>query len=116
MVTETLPNVLILKIAQRFKTLGDPVRLKIVNTLMVNTELNVNRLVEATGHQQANISRHLSLLHREGILKKRKEGLNVFYSIKDMTTFDICDLVCNWIKDEITKDQLLLEALKALDD
>lgn len=79
--------------AQRFKVLSDPLRLKLILMLMPG-EQNVSALVKATGAHQANVSRQLSVLTRAGILKRRKDGLSVFYAISDRSVFDLCDLVC----------------------
>ena len=80
-------------IAQRFETLGEPLRLKLILNLM-NGERNVSELVKASGATQANVSRHLQTLTEAGILKRRKEGLNVFYDIADPSVIQLCDLVC----------------------
>lgn len=79
--------------AQRFKVLSDPLRLKLILALMQG-ERNVSALVEVTGAHQTNVSRQLSALTRAGILQRRKQGLSVFYAIADRTVFDLCDLVC----------------------
>jgi ArsR family transcriptional regulator len=54
----------------------------------------VNTLVGLTGGTQANISRHLQTLTEAHLLKRRKEGLQVFYAIADPTIFRLCELVC----------------------
>ena len=79
--------------AQRFKVLSDPLRLKLILSLMPR-ERNVSALVEATGAHQTNVSRQLAMLTRAGILRRRKEGLSVFYAIADESIFELCDLVC----------------------
>lgn len=81
-------------VAHRFKILGEPMRLKLLNCLQKG-ELCVQDLVEQTGAGQANVSKHLSLLSSHGILGRRKEGLHVYYFIKDKSVYDLCDLVCN---------------------
>jgi DNA-binding transcriptional ArsR family regulator len=85
-------------VAQRFKILGEPMRLKLLSCLQ-EQELCVQDLVEQTGAGQANISKHLSLLVANGILGRRKEGLHVYYFIADETIYDLCDLVCESIAD-----------------
>lgn len=79
--------------AQRFRALSDPLRLKLILALMPG-EQNVSALVDATGAHQANVSRQLATLTRAGVLLRRKEGLSVFYSIADRSVFELCDLVC----------------------
>jgi len=84
-------------IAERFKALSEPMRLKLIMA-MENGERSVSDLVEALGTSQANISKHLSMLTQEGILQRRKEGLRVFYSIKDKDIFKLCQHVCGGIE------------------
>lgn len=79
--------------ARRFKLLSEAVRLQLINELHARGELTVQELVEATGHQQANVSKHLLIMAREGFLNRRKEGLNVFYSINNPALPGICLLV-----------------------
>lgn len=87
-------------IAERFKVLSEPMRLRILNELR-GGERTVSELVEETGAGQANISKHLGLLHRYGMVGRRKEGLNVYYRIADPVIFQLCDLVCGSIEAEL---------------
>lgn len=80
-------------IASRFRLLGEPMRLRILMALKEG-EKNVTELVETTGGTQANISRHLQSLTEGGILARRKEGLNVYYSVGDESIYHLCDNVC----------------------
>lgn len=81
------------QIARRFAALSEPMRLKLIHALFEG-EKSVNALVEETGGTQANVSRHLQHLSQAGILARRKQGLQVFYSIADPTIYDLCELVC----------------------
>ncbi len=98
---EAIPPVLLEKVATRFKLLSEPLRLQLINLLMSRGELCVTDLVELTGQTQANISKHLNLLAREGILERRKEGLKVFYRIADPSIQQICAVMCDRIRDEL---------------
>lgn len=80
-------------VARRFAVLSEPMRLRLIHALF-ESERPVNSLVEATGGTQANISRHLQTLADAGILSRRKDGLQVFYSIADPSIFQLCELVC----------------------
>lgn len=84
-------------IARRFKTLSDPSRLKILNTLG-SEEMNVNDIAEATGLRQSSVSRHLAELLSSGIVSRRRDGLNAYYRVTDGTIFAICDLVCSRLR------------------
>ncbi|HEX6306648.1 MAG TPA: metalloregulator ArsR/SmtB family transcription factor [Longimicrobiales bacterium] len=80
-------------IADRFKVLGEPARLNILNSLR-DGERTVSEIMEATGLGQANVSRHLQLLHGLGFLERRKDGLYVYYRLADNDVFTLCDLMC----------------------
>ena len=95
-----LPKPLIEKAAQRFKLLSEPVRLELLNHLHSAGAMTVQDLVRATGQSQANTSKHLLLLARNGVLGRRKEGLHVYYSIKDPTIQSLCLLVCSQLRQE----------------
>jgi ArsR family transcriptional regulator len=87
-------------VARRFGVLAEPMRLRLIQALIPG-EKNVNGLVEATGGTQANISRHLQTLTQAHILARRKDGLQVFYSIADPSIFHLCELVCGSIEQQL---------------
>jgi DNA-binding transcriptional ArsR family regulator len=89
-------------IAQRFKTLSEASRLKLIQALHPG-ELSVSELVEQTGLTQANASRHLQRLIGSGILKRRKEGLNVYYAIADTGILDLCETVCGSVQQRLER-------------
>ena len=97
--TETLDLV-----AERFRVLGDPLRLRLLQTL-ADGERTVADLVDTTATTQANVSKHLQLLLRAGIVRRRKDGLYRYYSIADPSVFQLCDLVCGSIGARL-EDQL----------
>jgi len=80
-------------VARRFAVLSEPMRLRLLHALF-DGEKPVNSLVDDTGGTQANVSRHLQTLADAGLLARRKEGLQVFYSIADPSIFQLCELVC----------------------
>lgn len=106
---QLLPKQMIEQVAQRFKLLSEPVRLELLNQLQVNGEMAVQELVEATGHRQANVSKHLGLMAREGLLDRRKEGLYAYYSISDPTLSALCMLVCGRLREEATEESMPTE-------
>ena len=89
-------------VAQRFAVLAEPMRLRLIQTLLAG-ERNVTELVRATGGTQANISRHLQTLIATHILTRRKEGLQVFYRIADPTIPRLCELVCGSLGKTLTR-------------
>ena len=89
-------------IARRFKALSETSRLRLIHALK-SGELNVSELVSETGLTQANASRHLQVLVDAGILKRRKEGLNVLYSIADPGIFELCENVCGSVQQRLAQ-------------
>lgn len=84
------------EVGERFKALGEPARLRILDMLR-RKPLTVGELVEATGLNQANASKHLQLLHRLGFVERSKQGLFVHYRLADDDVFQLCDLMCGRI-------------------
>lgn len=76
-----------------FSLLAEPVRLKLLRSLMGN-DLTVSELVEATGCKQANVSKHLALLLAAGLVGRIREGTSARYSISDPFLRKLCSLVC----------------------
>jgi DNA-binding transcriptional ArsR family regulator len=89
-------------VARRFAVLSEPMRLRLIQALFTG-EKNVNALVEETGGTQANVSRHLQTLTQAHILSRRKEGLQVFYTIADPSIFKLCELVCGSLEKQFSK-------------
>ena len=80
------------RMAARFRALGEPMRLRILQTVCKESR-SVNDIVAATGSTQANISKHLALLTTAGILEREKDGQRVFYGVKDKLAVKLCELV-----------------------
>jgi ArsR family transcriptional regulator len=97
-----LPEAALELVARRFAVLSEPMRLRLVHALFEG-EKNVNALVEMTGGTQANVSRHLQTLTQANVLARRKEGLQVFYSIADPSIVKLCELVCGGLEKQFTK-------------
>ena len=94
-------------IAERLKALAEPARLQILNALRKG-ERTVTELGEATGLGQANLSKHLRLLHTLGFVARRKEGLFVYYGLADDTVFQICDVMCDRLGEEMKARRKML--------
>ena len=100
------PAVLTL-IADRFRALGEPARLQILQCLRAG-ELSVSELVTETELGQANVSKHLQQLHSLGFVRRRKDGLFVYYAIADKSVFELCDLMCGRLEAEMKARRKLL--------
>jgi len=79
-------------LAGRFKLLGEPMRLKILQSVC-HEPRTVNDIVTVTGSTQANVSKHLALLATAGILGREKDGQCVYYGMKDKLVVQLCELV-----------------------
>ncbi|TAK96771.1 MAG: ArsR family transcriptional regulator [Verrucomicrobia bacterium] len=86
------------QIAQHFRLLGEPMRLRILQALCQKPR-SVNEVVTAVGATQANVSKHLSLLAAAGILTREKNGQCVYYGLKDPLTLKMCELVRSQLAD-----------------
>lgn len=89
-------------VARRFAVLAEPMRLRLIQTLFEG-EKNVTELVAATKGTQANVSRHLQTLTAAHVLRRRKEGLQVFYEIADPSIYKLCELVCGSLEKSLSK-------------
>lgn len=107
MASASLTPELVALIAERFKALGEPARLQILNALRAS-EMTVTELVDATDLGQANLSKHLQLLHSLGFVTRRKDGLFVYYALADADVFRLCDITCGRIGAETTKRRRML--------
>ena len=94
-------------IAARFKLLAEPARLLILDALR-DGELTVTELMDETRLEQANLSKHLQLLHSNGFVKRRKDGQFTRYAVADRDVFRLCDVMCGRLDAEGTARRKLL--------
>lgn len=95
-----MPDELIELIAQRFRTIGEPMRIRLLNELR-GGERTVSELVEACGSSQQNVSKHLGVLRDAGIVARRKDANFSRYRIADETILRLCDEVCGSIERQL---------------
>jgi len=88
-----LPEPVVDLVARRFRALGEPLRIRLLEQLM-DGEASVQELVAATGAGQQNVSKHLGVLLHAGVVARRKEGTFVYYRIVDEVVFSLCEQVC----------------------
>ena len=84
-------------VATRFRILGVPLRLQILNEL-ADGERTVSELVQATGSTQPNVSKHLTTLLAHRLVKREQRGNSAYYSVADPAVFDLCEIVCGNIE------------------
>ena len=100
---------LLQRIAERLKAMADPMRLQILHTLE-GGERCVNDILGEVGGSQANVSKHLSVLRRAGLVAGRREGVNVYYRIGDPTVFAICRSVCDSLERQVDAERREIRA------
>lgn len=87
------------RMAVRFRALGEPTRLKILERLF-RSPASVSEILESVGSTQANVSKHLAVLRSGGLVRGRKEGNRTLYRITDPSLERLCAVVCDAVKKE----------------
>jgi DNA-binding transcriptional ArsR family regulator len=104
-----LPGPLVELIAQRFRVLGEPMRIRLLDRLREG-EATVSELQEALGASQQNVSKHLGILHDAGMVSRVKRGNHTIYAISDPGVFELCEQVCGGVRRQLSDlDKLLSE-------
>lgn len=101
MKSKAVPKEILNLMAEKFRLLSDSTRLAILNCLIDGGELNVGQLVHQTGQELANVSKNLTAMAKAGLLLRRKEGTFVYYQLKDPIVKQICELVCESLRQEL---------------
>lgn len=99
---------IIQKKADYFKALSHPTRIKILE-LLREGELCVCDILEALKLEQSNVSQHLAILRKQGILNSRKKGLKVLYSIRNPKAYNVIDYANSILKEDLLEDRSLME-------
>ena len=107
---QPLPDPLIELIARRFRVIGEPMRIKLLDSLR-ESEASVSELREATGGSQQNVSKHLGVLLEAGIVGRRKHGNQVFYSIADEGILRLCEDVCGGLQRQVAELNAIVEGV-----
>jgi len=84
-------------IAERFQLLAEPMRICILDRLREGP-MSVGALTQELGTSQQNVSKHLGLLLRAGVLTRTKHGTAALYEIADASVFGLCEQVCGGIQ------------------
>ncbi len=86
--------------AELFAVLATPMRLRILSALC-EREKSVSELLAEIDTTQPNLSQHLAVLYRTGVLAKRKEGTQVIYRVDSEKAVALCRGVCTQIAIEL---------------
>lgn len=89
------------------KTLANPIRLAILHILR-DGEKSVNELTDILGISQSNLSQHLALMRQVDIVKTRKQGTTIFYSVTNPKINQACDMVREVLIDQLRQRQELV--------
>jgi DNA-binding transcriptional ArsR family regulator len=107
-----LPEPLIELVAQRFRVLGEPMRIKLLDRLRAG-EATVGELQQALGASQQNVSKHLGILHAAGMVRRSKSGNHAVYAISDPSVFELCDQVCGAVHRQLHELDSILHGTAA---
>jgi DNA-binding transcriptional ArsR family regulator len=109
-VAHPLSDPLVELVAQRFRVLGEPMRIKLLDRLR-DGEASVGELQDALGASQQNVSKHLGILHAAGMVSRTKQGNRTAYAISDPGVFELCDQVCGGVRRQLQElDTILRQA------
>lgn len=98
--------------ASIFQALGHPTRIAIVEMLR-HGELTAGAIQERLGLEQANLSQHLAVLRSRQIVNNRKEGNQVFYSLRNPVLIDVLDIMRQYLQSSLKETVKLLGEVQA---
>jgi DNA-binding transcriptional ArsR family regulator len=93
------------------KTLADPKRLMIIHELRAGP-LPVGEIALRLAMPQANVSQHLAILRKHGIVATRREGTSVYYSLAGQKIADACDMVRSVLSEQLEHNQSIARFIK----
>ena len=93
-------------VAELFSVLSTPIRLRIISAVCQG-EKNVTQLLSEIDTTQPNMSQHLSMLYRSGVLSKRREGTQIYYRLQSERVATLCRAVCTQVAIELGGDEVL---------
>lgn len=108
-VPHPLPAALVELIAERFRVLSEPMRIRLLDALREGPA-SVQELQRATGASQQNVSKHLGMLLRGGLVSRSRDGSFSRYAIADEGVFQLCDQVCGGLRRQLDELDALLPA------
>jgi DNA-binding transcriptional ArsR family regulator len=105
-----LPDPLVEVIARRFRVIGEPTRIRLLDRLR-GGEATVHELTDELGTSQQNVSKHLHVLFEAGIVGRRKQANSVYYSISDPSVLSLCEEVCGSVQRQLAELSALVEGV-----
>ncbi|HEX6585028.1 MAG TPA: metalloregulator ArsR/SmtB family transcription factor [Thermoleophilaceae bacterium] len=107
-----LPEPLVELIAQRFRVIGEPMRIRLLDALR-ERPMTINELAEALAASQQNVSKHTGVLAQAGIVGREKHGTRVQCFIADESVFELCEIVCGGLRAQVAELDQLLSVVEA---
>jgi DNA-binding transcriptional ArsR family regulator len=104
-----MPDALVDLVAERFRVLGEPMRIRLLDRLREG-DATVGELADALGTSQQNVSKHIGVLARAGIVAREKEGNAVRCRIADPSVMALCEQVCGGLRRHVAELGALLDA------
>jgi len=102
-----VPEPLVELIAERFQLLAEPMRIRILDQLR-DAPMSVGALSDSLSTSQQNVSKHLGLLLRAGVVAREKQGTMASYRIEDTSVFDLCEQVCGGLQRRLEQQWALI--------
>jgi len=106
-VPHPIPERLAQLIAERFRVLAEPMRVRLLDSLR-DGEATVGELAERLGTSQQNVSKHLAVLVNAGLVARERRGTRAVCRIADPTVFDLCEAVCGGLARQVADVHALL--------
>ena len=103
-----LPEQLVDLIAQRFRVLGEPMRIKLLDRLR-DGDATVGELQHVLDASQQNVSKHLGVLLQAGMVSRTKQGTSSVFAIADEGVFELCEHVCGGLRRQMSELDTLLQ-------
>jgi len=107
-----MPDALVDLVAERFRVLGEPMRIRLLDRLREG-DATVGELADALGTSQQNVSKHIGVLARAGIVAREKEGNAVRCRIADPSVMALCEQVCGGLRRRVAELGALLDGAPA---
>lgn len=98
--------------AEICKVLASPKRIEILNVLK-DGEKTVSELVEILGVPKANVSQHLAIMRHKGVLKTRRKGVNIYYSISHSKIIEACNLMREVLNEQLREKSKYIELVSS---
>lgn len=100
--------------ADFFKTLAHPARIRVLE-LLRDGERSVGELIPEVGLEPSHLSQQLGILRRAGVLRARKEGATVRYSVTDARIFQLLEVAKAIITSSLAESSHLMAELETLE-